>query len=158
MSLGEAALAVAKLLKEQGRWRQVVVVTHNPLVASLADKHFVVSKSTGDGRKNKQDLIEEIRSENYGNADGDLEVDSKYDRGTEVDLDRNMSEKRRRGSLATSNSRSMSALSEVCGEHRELEISRMATGGGVHSAAGLALARALLGSSGSGSGRVTSLD
>lgn len=156
MSLGEAALAVAKLLKEQGKWRQVVVVTHNPLVASLADKHFVVSKSTGDARRNKQDLIEEISTENHGNANGDGEVDSIYDRGTVVDLDSNKSEKKRRGGLTTSTSMSMSTLSEVCGENRELEISRMATGGGVHSAAGLALARALLGSS--RSGRMTNLD
>jgi DNA repair ATPase RecN len=115
----------------------VVVVTHNPLVASLADRHFVVSKSTGESRKNRQVV----------------EMDTGNDLGNELDLDSSKSERRRSVGLTSS---SMSTLSEVRGEHREMEISRMATGGGVHSAAGLALARALLGSS--GSGRVSSLD
>jgi DNA repair ATPase RecN len=152
---GEAALAVAKLLKEQGKWRQVVVVTHNPLVASLADKHFVVSKSTGESRKKRLDLQEENTTENHRNAEGDgeEEIDTKNDRGHEVDSDCSKSERRRRVGLSTS---SKSTLAEVRGVHREMEISRMATGGGVHSAAGLALARALLGSS--DSGRVSSLD
>jgi hypothetical protein len=152
---GEAALAVAKLLKEQGKWRQVVVVTHNPLVASLADKHFVVSKSTGESRKIRLDLQEENTTENHRNAEGDgeEEIDTKNDRGHEVDSDCSKSERRRRVGLSTS---SKSTLAEVRGVHREMEISRMATGGGVHSAAGLALARALLGSS--DSGRVSSLD
>jgi DNA repair ATPase RecN len=133
------------------------VVTHNPLVASLADRHFVVSKSTGDSRKNRNDFTEEKENtaENHGNAG--VEVDSKNDLGNQVDMNRDSikTERRRKVGLGSSSS-SMSTLSEVCGEFRELEISRMATGGGVHSAAGLALARALLGSR--GSDRVSSLD
>ena len=131
------------------------MVTHNPLVASLADRHFVVSKSTGDSRKNRNDYTEEKENtaENHGNEK--VQADSKDDLGNQVDMNRDSikTERRRKVGLGSS---SMSTLSEVCGEFRELEISRMATGGGVHSAAGLALARALLGSS--GSDRVSSLD
>ena len=124
-------------------------------MASLADRHFVVSKSTGDSRKNRNDFTEEKENtaENHGNEE--VEADSKNDLGNQVDMNRDSikTERRRKVGLGSG---SMSTLSEVCGEFRELEISRMATGGGVHSAAGFALARALLGSS--GSDKVSSLD
>jgi DNA repair ATPase RecN len=41
---GDAAIAIAKLLKSQGKKRQVIAVTHNPVFAAAADKHFVVKK------------------------------------------------------------------------------------------------------------------
>lgn len=41
---GEAAAAVARLLKQQGRHRQVIAVTHSPIVAAAADRHFLVSR------------------------------------------------------------------------------------------------------------------
>ena len=41
---GEAAVAVAKLMKQLGKQRQVVAVTHNPLLAAAADVHLVVNK------------------------------------------------------------------------------------------------------------------
>ena len=41
---GEAAAAVARLLKRIGRYRQVVAITHSPVVAAAADRHFVVSR------------------------------------------------------------------------------------------------------------------
>lgn len=41
---GEAAVAVAKLFKAQGRFRQVIAITHNPILAAAADRHYVVSK------------------------------------------------------------------------------------------------------------------
>lgn len=117
-------MAVAKLLKGQGRWRQVIAVTHNPLLASLADRHYVVSKLTGS----------EVQAAEGGAVDGSPTATAeggegeggKYERGSGEGL------------------RSRSVLSEVRGVAREQEISRMATGGGVHSAAGIALARALL--------------
>lgn len=116
-------MAVAKLLKGQGRWRQVIAVTHNPLLASLADRHYVVSKLTGS----------EVQAAEGGAVDGSPAATAggegeggKYERGSGEGL------------------RSRSVLSEVRGVAREQEISRMATGGGVHSAAGIALARALL--------------
>ena len=42
---GEAAVAVARLLKQQGTHRQVIAITHNPVIAAAADQHFVVSRS-----------------------------------------------------------------------------------------------------------------
>lgn len=41
---GEAAVAVAKLFKAQGQFRQVIAITHNPILAAAADKHYVVLK------------------------------------------------------------------------------------------------------------------
>jgi DNA repair ATPase RecN len=41
---GEAAVAVAKLFKAQGQFRQVIAITHNPILAAAADRHYVVSK------------------------------------------------------------------------------------------------------------------
>jgi len=47
---GRVAEAVGKKLKDLSRRQQVLCVTHQPQVASLADNHFVVEKATGDGR------------------------------------------------------------------------------------------------------------
>ena len=44
---GEAAVSVAKLFKTQGQFRQVIAITHNPILAAAADKHYVVSKRNG---------------------------------------------------------------------------------------------------------------
>jgi DNA repair protein RecN (Recombination protein N) len=41
---GEAAVSVAKLLKQQGRSRQIIAVTHNPVIAAAADLHIAVVK------------------------------------------------------------------------------------------------------------------
>jgi DNA repair ATPase RecN len=41
---GEAAVAVARLLKKQGACRQVIAITHNPIIAAAADQHFVVKR------------------------------------------------------------------------------------------------------------------
>ena len=124
---GEAAVAVARLLKGQGRWRQVVAVTHNPLLASLADRHYVVSKLTGsDGdAASSSPIAAAAAARTTIGSDSD---EGSYQRGLTVGV----------------GLRSRSVLTEVQGVEREQEISRMATGGGVHSAAGIALARALL--------------
>lgn len=42
---GEAAVAVARLLRQQGSKRQVVAITHNPVIAAAADQHFVVTRT-----------------------------------------------------------------------------------------------------------------
>ena len=44
---GEAAVSVAKLFKTQGQFRQVIAITHNPILAAAADKHYVVLKRNG---------------------------------------------------------------------------------------------------------------
>jgi DNA repair ATPase RecN len=41
---GEAAVAVAKLLKALGRRQQIIAVTHNPLLAAAADIHLTVAR------------------------------------------------------------------------------------------------------------------
>ena len=119
-------MAVAKLLKGQGRWRQVIAVTHNPLLASLADRHYVVSKLTGSEVQADEGEGSVVGGSPVATAEGGEGEGGKYERGSGEGL------------------RSRSVLSEVRGVAREQEISRMATGGGVHSAAGIALARALL--------------
>jgi DNA repair protein RecN (Recombination protein N) len=40
---------VGRLMKQLGRERQVLAVTHLPQVAACADHHFVVSKSLREG-------------------------------------------------------------------------------------------------------------
>ena len=45
---GAVAETVGRLMKQLGRDRQVLAVTHLPQVAACADRHFVVSKQTGD--------------------------------------------------------------------------------------------------------------
>ncbi len=46
---GSVAKTVGRLMKQLGRDRQVMAVTHLPQVAACADHHFVVSKSTQGG-------------------------------------------------------------------------------------------------------------
>jgi DNA repair protein RecN (Recombination protein N) len=47
---GAVAETVGRLMKQLGRDRQVLAVTHLPQVAACADHHLVVSKQTFDGR------------------------------------------------------------------------------------------------------------
>ena len=47
---GEAAVSVAKLLKQQGRSRQIIAVTHNPVIAAAADLHIAVVKQQANSR------------------------------------------------------------------------------------------------------------
>jgi DNA repair protein RecN (Recombination protein N) len=47
---GAVADTVGRLMKQLGRERQVLAVTHLPQVAACADQHFVVAKATHDGR------------------------------------------------------------------------------------------------------------
>ncbi|HJV94456.1 MAG TPA: DNA repair protein RecN, partial [Albitalea sp.] len=47
---GAVAETVGRLMKQLGRDRQVLAVTHLPQVAACADHHFVVSKSSRDGQ------------------------------------------------------------------------------------------------------------
>ena len=46
---GAVAETVGRLMKQLGRERQVLAVTHLPQVAACADHHFVVSKQSRDG-------------------------------------------------------------------------------------------------------------
>jgi DNA repair protein RecN (Recombination protein N) len=46
---GAVAETVGRLMKQLGRDRQVLAVTHLPQVAACADHHFVVSKAARDG-------------------------------------------------------------------------------------------------------------
>ena len=47
---GAVAETVGRLMKQLGRHRQVLAVTHLPQVAACADQHLVVSKQLTDGR------------------------------------------------------------------------------------------------------------
>ncbi len=47
---GAVAETVGRLMKQLGRDRQVLAVTHLPQVAACADHHFIVTKTTQDGR------------------------------------------------------------------------------------------------------------
>jgi len=46
---GAVAETVGRLMRQLGRDRQVLAVTHLPQVAACADRHFVVSKAARDG-------------------------------------------------------------------------------------------------------------
>lgn len=48
---GKASQSVADEIKELARYHQIVVITHQPIIASKADKHFYVRKSQDDETK-----------------------------------------------------------------------------------------------------------
>ena len=60
---GAVAETVGRLMKQLGRDRQVLAVTHLPQVAACADHHFVVSKSSQGGvtRSEVQGVAGEVR-------------------------------------------------------------------------------------------------
>lgn len=60
---GAVAETVGRLMKQLGRERQVLAVTHLPQVAACADRHFVVSKAQRDGqaRSDVQPVVGEAR-------------------------------------------------------------------------------------------------
>lgn len=51
---GAVAETVGRLMKQLGRDRQVLAVTHLPQVAACADHHFVVAKSASGGRTHSE--------------------------------------------------------------------------------------------------------
>jgi DNA repair protein RecN (Recombination protein N) len=64
---GRVAEAVGLKLKQLSQSQQVLCVTHQPQIASLADRHFVVDKVTAGGRTsinvrelNQTERVEEI--------------------------------------------------------------------------------------------------
>ncbi len=48
---GKASQSVADEIKELGRYHQIILITHQPIIASKADKHFYVRKSQTDETK-----------------------------------------------------------------------------------------------------------
>ena len=146
---GEAAVAVARLLKEQGKWRQIVAVTHNPLIAALADKHFVVSKKIYSVSNNINTTIVHNNSNNSNNDDEDDDEDDNCNgrKSKNHDGDINNHNDNQIVCQDTVNKNSTfqlkSSLCQVVDNERENEIARMATGGS-HTDAGLNLAKALL--------------
>lgn len=46
---GKAAQSVARKLKELSKKKQIIVITHLPVVAAMGDSHFHISKSDKDG-------------------------------------------------------------------------------------------------------------
>ncbi len=54
---GRISSAIAKLLKDLSRKKQVFCITHQPLVAASADHHFSVSKTVDNGMTNSKVLL-----------------------------------------------------------------------------------------------------
>ncbi len=64
---GAVAQAVGERLRRLAEHRQVICVTHLPMIAALGSRHFAVSKSVANGRTRarvavleEQDRIEEL--------------------------------------------------------------------------------------------------
>ena len=57
---GEAAVAVARLLRSQGRKWQVVAITHNPVIAAAADMHLVVRRNRDTGQDRARSTVAEV--------------------------------------------------------------------------------------------------
>lgn len=130
---GEAAVAVAKLLKKQGKRRQILAVTHNPIIAAAADKHFVVENLKSDSIK------DDVRSFQFNSKD-ENKGDKSYGNSGSLQSIQSF--------LTNFNSddlfRKSSRISELSiRQEREKEISRMATGN-LNTEAGINLAKALL--------------
>ncbi len=57
---GRAAVEIGRRLARLARTRQVIVVTHLPLVAAFADTHLVVDKADGSGRKGADSRVQTL--------------------------------------------------------------------------------------------------
>lgn len=49
---GKASQSVADEISELAKYHQIVLITHQPIIASKADKHFYVTKSQGENKTN----------------------------------------------------------------------------------------------------------
>ena len=45
---GKAAHSVAEEIAELAKYRQIILITHQAMIAAKSDKHFLVEKSQGD--------------------------------------------------------------------------------------------------------------
>ena len=122
---GEAAVAIAKLLKRQGKYRQIISVTHNPVLAAAADVHYVVSKPMSaavvtTGTTSTMKMVSSSTS--IKQCDDESESHS---------------------STPTCTDDVGSFINEATGEARELELARMVTGT-MEASKSLELARQLL--------------
>jgi DNA repair ATPase RecN len=154
---GEAAVAVARLLSDQGRLRQVVTVTHNPVVAAAADFHFIVSRqqssangdSTAPGPTEALDADTRAANADVGSvhgSGGEGEGLSTAGFSTEdLSTGQLLASMLSGGGAGGPRGRQPSgcAVRRVEGAEREEEIARMAAGR-LPTNAGLRLARALL--------------
>ena len=143
-----------------------MAVTHNPLIAALADRHYVVAKksastqSDSDTDSDSESDTDTDRMDNI-NLNADIDIDSNIDQEYVEDNNNTDYKIKQRTSMISSSSsgrgsergcvrgsgnifRLQSTLCEVLGGEREKEIARMATGG-THAEAALVLAKALLG-------------
>jgi DNA repair protein RecN (Recombination protein N) len=71
---GEAAVAVARLLRRLSGRRKVIAITHNPIIAAAAQRHLVVSRAPGSGSVIKEINMSEREVEIGRMAAGDIEV------------------------------------------------------------------------------------
>ena len=55
---GQTAFQVGKKLKSVAKYNQVICITHLPQVASFADHHLVVRKSTCCGKRTMTEVVE----------------------------------------------------------------------------------------------------
>ena len=63
---GEIAASVAKKLYKISRQNQVICITHQPIIASMADSHFVIEKKMKDGAT--QLIVREIKQDEKADA------------------------------------------------------------------------------------------
>jgi DNA repair ATPase RecN len=161
---GEAAVAIARLLRSQGKWRQVLAVTHNPVIAAAADRHYVVTKSisSSSSRARSQDNENSENSHDYelsSTTGEDANVGAYQQRSavsgtakTTYTTTATTLTPQESSSVSSRNSKTpstavvpplRSSLAEVAGETRVQELARMATGK-LDTDAGQTLARALL--------------
>ncbi|CAM9159702.1 unnamed protein product [Scytosiphon promiscuus] len=115
---GRTAVAVGRLLANQGRDSQVLVVTHTASVAALADQHLVVDKTAADcGDANGNGLAHETGTD----ASPPWALPESADDLSPV------ARRSRRFGVASRGGMSVS-IREVKGLEREQEVARMAAG------------------------------
>ena len=62
---GEIADSVAKMLYKISRQNQVICITHQPIIAAMADSHFVIEKKVSDSltQIHIKEVIQEEKTE-----------------------------------------------------------------------------------------------
>ena len=109
---GDAAVAIARLLKRQGQFRQVLAVTHNPVIAAAADMHF---------------LVDRYVSEPSFSSLSSFPIDLSYTKSS-TNTNTNTNDSTSDTATAVDTPAVGSYIAEVQGDRRVQEIARMATG------------------------------
>ena len=111
-----------------GTWRQVLAVTHNPIIAAAADKHFVVTKTTITPSSTPSNPASTTTSASTSPSSSLVKGKGIRNNSNSATATSSASSSASSQALLMMSRQQRSTVKEVRGDERVREIARMATG------------------------------